>query len=192
MKNTPSALKWLAEKRARIAGALLSAKQVQTRLTLDKDRILEELALTERLLVAAQARCSRIQSEVAALDQVVQLYDSAIQPDKIEPIKAWQGNYGRRGAFRQFVMETFKNQSQDYITSKELEVLAIAHFSLVFEHDTLRQRWFRGSFKNTLKVLTSQGYLERLHPLAKCGNEHGAWRWKQEGPKTLAQLRDAA
>src|SRR5450830_1876544 len=132
MKKTPSALKWLAEKRARISGELLSAEQVLARLTADKDLVLEELAMAQRLLDAAQCRCSRLKTEVVAMDQVVQLYDAGIQPDQIQPINAWQGNYGKRGALRKFLIETFKSESPAYLTSKELEILAITHFSLIF------------------------------------------------------------
>lgn len=126
------------------------------------------------------------------MDQVVRLYDAGIQPDKIEPIKAWKGNYGKRGALRQFLMETFRSRAPEYITSKELGILVVQQFSLTFSHESLYGDWFRGSLKGTIQVLTNQGYLERRHAAEDRSQQFGAWRWKQEQTKTLAELRAQA
>ena len=130
MKNTPSALKWLAEKRARLAGELQSAEQMSDSLQADVAAIQQELATAERLLAACRLKRDRLQTEVASLDQVVQLYDKDIQPALIAPINAWQGTYGKRGALRQFLVETLKSLSPVFVSTKELEILTISHFSL--------------------------------------------------------------
>ena len=190
MKNTPSALKWLAEKRARIAGELQSAEQVSARLQEDVDALRQELETARRLLGASRLKRERLQKEVAALDQVVLIYDEGIRPELIAPINAWQGTYGKRGALRQFLVETLKSLSPAFVSTKELEILTISHFSLVFEHPSLRMDWYRGSLRGTIKVLANKGYIERIHAKEDRTAEVGAWRWKQEGAKTLAGLRE--
>lgn len=49
MKKTPSALKWLAEKRARLAGALKSAEQVSQCLGEDLEELRQRMATLEVL-----------------------------------------------------------------------------------------------------------------------------------------------
>ena len=142
MKKTPSALKWLAEKRARIAGELRSAEQVCQRILEDVDELRQGVATLECLLASAELRQQRISKELAALDQVVVLYDEGIKPELIEPINAWQGNYGKRGALREFLLETIKGRAPDYVSTKELEVLTISKFSLVFELRALQAVWY--------------------------------------------------
>lgn len=192
MKKTPTALKWLAEKRARVAGELQCAEQVSHHLEADAGELRSELKTLERLIAAAQQRQDRLRIEVAALDQVVVLYDENITPSLIAPINAWQGNYGKRGALKDFLADTLRARAPEYVSTKELEVLTIAHFSLVFEHRALQARWCHDSFRSTLKVLATQGTLERGPDQNSRTNQLGKWRWKQEVAPTLAELRDGA
>lgn len=190
MKKTPSALKWLAEKRARMAGELQCAKQVSKHLEADADELRKELETLELLIAAANQKQDRLRSEVAALDQVVVLYDEGITPSLIAPINAWQGNYGKRGALKNFLTEALRARTPEYLTTKELEILTITHFSLVFEHRALQARWCHDSFRNALKVLATQGAIERGPDQNSSTNQLGKWRWKQEVAPTLAELRD--
>lgn len=189
MKKVPSALKWLAEQRARMAGDLRSASQGCQSLQNDVHKVQQELAAIEKLLLTAQARRDRLTDKLAALDVVVTLYDADIDPAAIAPINAWQGTYGRRGALREFLMETLEACSPGCLTSKELEKLTIAEFALVFEHLDAQLHWYMGSFKNTLKVLASQGVIERGPEYFAGARTPSTWRWKQDKPKTLAELR---
>ncbi len=191
MKKTPSALKWLAEKRARVAGDLKSAEQVCQQISEDIEGAQQELAALETLQASAGLRQQRISKELAALDQVVVLYDQGIKPELIEPINAWQGNYGKRGALREFLLETLERSAPDYVSTKELEILTISKFSLVFELRALQAVWYRDSFRDTLKVLARQKLIERGPDQAKGSHLLGKWRWKQAGAGTLVGLRDA-
>ena len=84
MKKTPSALKWLAEKRARVAND-----------TMQTGRMVQEL--TERH--------QRLQTQLAALDETIKVYDRTIDPTSIAPVAAWQGRYGKRGVMRGALVE---------------------------------------------------------------------------------------
>ncbi len=91
MKKTPTALKWLAEKRARIAGELQSADQVSQYLREDIEELHQQTAVIAEFLAAAEQKQERLRGELAALDQVVVLYDAGLRPDSIAPINGWQG-----------------------------------------------------------------------------------------------------
>lgn len=189
MKNTPSALKWLAEKRARVAGELQSCEQTIVYIEDELPELRKRLAFSETALNAAMSRKERLASELASMDQVVRMYDEGIDPNAIEPINAWRGKYGKRGALRGFLSATLQNRAPEYVLTSELELLTIAHFSLVFESPALRKHWYDGSFRGTIKVLASQGIIERSHRADISTYEVGSWRWKQDRPKTLAELR---
>lgn len=86
MKKTPSALKWLAEKRARVAFVL---------------------EFNQRLIKSFEEKGDKPKTDLAALDPSITLYDSKIDPTKIDPVNSWAagrlggwaGNYrGERGA----------------------------------------------------------------------------------------------
>ncbi len=188
MKKTPSALKWLAEKRARIAGELQSAIQVSELLGADVAEAREALQVAERLLAAARQKEARAIEELSSLDQVVGMYDQGIDPTQIEPINAWEGTYGKRGALKQFLIGTLQAAAPNYLSTKELEYATISHFSLVFEHPNIRMHWYKGSFRGTIKLLASRDLVERKHSKGANRYEVGSWRWKQEVAPTLAEL----
>ena len=180
MKKTPSALKWLAEKRARMAGELQCAEQVSLQLSEDLADLGQRIAALKPLLSAANSRVARLRHEVAALDQVVVLYDSGINPTDIAPINAWAGNYGKRGALTIFLKKIIQERAPAYVRTNELEIATITHFSLVFEHKTIRKHWYDGSFRSRLKSLAERGFIERGPDNCPGSHAMGSWRWKQE------------
>lgn len=189
MKKTPSALKWLAEKRARVAGELQSCEQTIAHLEEDIPELRKRLAFAESAFASTASRKTRLATELAAMDQVVRIYDEGLNPASIEPINAWQGNYGKRGALREFLIETLRTRVPEYVSTSELELLTVTQFALVFEHPALRKHWYDGSFRGTIKVLANQGLIERSHSAGTYTREIGSWRWKQEVAPTLAELR---
>jgi hypothetical protein len=82
--------------------------------------------------------------------------------------------------------------SPEYVPTSELALLAIAEFSLAFEHWKLRKHWYVQSLRNALQGLEKQGRIEKA-PLAPYETMEGhalqGWRIKQEQPRTLAALR---
>lgn len=189
MKKIPSALKWLAEKRARVAGELQSCEQTIAHLEDDALELRKRLTFAEHSPATASSRRKRLSTELKSMDQVVRMYDEGINPASIEPINAWQGNYGKRGALREFLIKTLQHRGPEYVSTSELELLPIVNFSLVFEHRALRRNWYEGSFRGTLKVLSNKGYIERGASDDRGPQDPTTWRWKQDKPKTLAELR---
>ncbi len=189
MKKTPSALKWLAEKRARLAGELQSCEQTVSLLEQDIPELRKRLLFAETALAAAGTRKARLGAELDSMDQVVQMYDQNINPKAIEPINGWRGTYGKRGALRSFLIETIRSRALEYVSTSELELLTIIQFSLAFEHPALRKQWYDGSFRGAIKLLANQGLIERSHNADTYTREIGSWRWKQVQPNTLAKLK---
>ena len=125
MKKTPSALKWLAEKRARVAND-----------TMQTGRMVQEL--TERH--------QRLQTQLAALDETIKVYDRTIDPTSIAPVAAWQGRYGKRGVMRGALVEILEQHSPDWVSSELIERALIAKFAIAFVSPAHRKRWHKQSF----------------------------------------------
>lgn len=166
MKNTPPALKWLAEKRARTAG---------------------DLAHMEGLLTQLDERVARLRGELTTLDGTLAIYDSAIDASAIEPIKAWKGRYGQRGEFQAALAKVLEERAPEALSSETIALTMMVRFDLRFELASERYRWQQNSLGRELKRLVAKGLVERLHPLAT--KEVGYWRWKQEEVVTLEGLR---
>lgn len=171
MKPTPSALKWLAEKRARVANEL---EQVQS--------IAQEL----------NQKAEMLGQDLAALDRSLRVYDPRIDPSAIEPVNGWQGNYGKRGALRNFILDTLKSQYPEWMGTDVIGALVIAHFGLTFEVPAVRAHWHAGTFRGTLKKLAFDGYLEKHRPPEYHHGNATLWRFKTEGSTTLAALQQSA
>ena len=77
MRKTPAYLKGLAETRGRLAG--------------DVQRYQQVLAEVTASLVKAQ-------TELNACDTLISKFDERLDPGLVQPIHAWQGRYGKRGA----------------------------------------------------------------------------------------------
>lgn len=166
LKPTPSALKWMAERRARLA---------------------HDVALQQKVIAKLTRDLEKNQRDLAALDHTIQLYDPAIQPQDIEPVNGWQGNYGKRGALKAYIVDIIKSESPNWVSTDVIRAQVIAHFGLWFEHSTVEASWKKGSFRGTLKKLCSDGLIEREHEAAYACHISGRWRWKTEST-TLAEL----
>ena len=141
VKKVPSALKWLAEKRARVAGHLQANKGTYELLCGHVDALDRELQAAVALKAKTGENVQKLTEALAALDRTVVIYDESIQPEGIGIINGWQGRYGKRGALREYLLEVLALRSPDHVTSPELAFLAINEFGLVFSHPDDRKRW---------------------------------------------------
>lgn len=169
MRPTPSALKWLAEKRARTAGDLLKHEQ---------------------LLVDVQRQVEELRRDLAALDHSIALCDQVLATAGIDAINGWAGTYGRRGALQAFVVETLEACAPESMSTDELAARTEAHFGLVFATRQLRARWLQNSLRAALHTLVRRGTLEAVHSPEE--RSMGRWRMKLERQPSLADLRKAS
>ncbi len=166
MSKTPSALKWLAEKRARLA---------------------HDHQLTGRLASELAERHQWLQDRIAALDDTIRLYDEDIDPTAIAPIAA-QGRYGQRGVIRKTMLKHLSDASPEWMSTTVLEARLVIDFSLVFPSAADRTRWRRNTLCAALRKLCKAGVLQRLHDPEDCGGEVGYWRIAQAATPSLADL----
>ena len=167
MRKTPSYLKGLAETRAR-ASADVSRYQ----------RLYEEIG---QALEKAKA-------ELVACDTLIRKFDERLNPELIEPIKAWKGRYGKRGARKEAILEMLQAKAPDFVTTTEIVWELQARFRLDFIDWREKDNWARNSVGNLLRELVKQGLVQRLHdPTANTG-ESGRWRWVNAGCESLGDL----
>lgn len=122
MTKIPSALKWLAEKRARLAHDVLHASRMAQELTERHQKLLVQLA---------------------ALDVTIQVYDHTIDPTAIPPVDG-QGRYGKRGALRQSLIDIIVHFGPDWVASSTIELALVSKYGIKFESPAHRKRWREG------------------------------------------------
>ena len=156
MRKTPSYLKGLAETRGRLAG--------------DVQRYQQVLAEVTASLVKAQA-------EMAACDTLIRKFDDRLDPGLVQPIHAWQGRYGKRGALREAIIELLLEQAQATVSTTEIGWQMQLKFGITFCHPKEREQWINNSIGNCLKKLAGkEGLAEACHDRSNTG-EVGRWRW---------------
>lgn len=166
MNKTPSALKWLAEKRARLAF---------------------DTAQTGRLAAELRERHERLQVQLAALDTTLKVFDERIEPTAIAPM-ATQGQHGRRGVVRQALLRYLTSSAPEWTSTEYLEVRFLADFGIEFESAAHRTRWRRNTLCSALRQLCKAGLTERLHDPRDPTGGLGHWRLTQARTPSLADL----
>lgn len=167
MRKTPSALKWLVEKRARLAN---------------------DVAQTGALAAELTHRHATLQAQLAALDATIRLYDGTLDPTSIAPIAAWQGRFGKRGALREALIEILRGYSPHWVASATIGAAFIAKYGITFVSPAHRKRWHKQSFGSALLRLANEGVAERLHDPEAPTGKHGHWRLMQSATPRLADL----
>lgn len=170
MRKTPSALKWLVDKRARLAA--------------DAER-LAKLA-DEVTTRAAQARES-----LTAIDGAIRVFDARYDPAAIKPVGATKGKYGKHGALRKTVEGALRAAAPAAMGTDELALVLMLELGLDFELPTDRSRWVKNSLSPTLRAMVEDGLVEREHDPTAFTSEVGRWRWAGEGKlPTMKALRE--
>ncbi|MEO7115598.1 MAG: hypothetical protein ABIZ18_07040 [Caldimonas sp.] len=167
MKNTPSALKWLAEKRGRLS---------------------HDLVQTERIAIEVNKRLAKMRLDLVGLDRTIQVFDPAIDPTAIAPVHAHR-HPGTRGSLRGTMIELLQANSPEWTSTDVIEIYVTATLGLTFELAAERKRWYDNVFRKQLKRLVLQELAEREQDPTGFTSEVGRWRWKTQEEATLAELR---
>lgn len=156
MRKTPSYLKGLAETRARAAG---------------------EVARYAAIIEEVQEKLASSRAELEACDKLIRRFDERLDPTEIEPVRAWQGRFGKRGALREALVRYVKEAHPNSISTTELAIRAQVEFRLDFGTPNQRRTWVHDSVGGALKVLAARDVIERLHDPRVNSGMTGYWRW---------------
>lgn len=168
MRKTPSYLKGLAETRARVAG---------------------DLARYQELYNEIGQKLAEAKAELEACDRLIRKFDERLNPNLIEPIRAWKGRYGKRGELREQIKRLLQQRAPTEVTTTELAWELQLHFRLDFESAQEKRKWTANSLASTLKALVAEGCVERLHEFENGPTgEAGRWRWKLDDDLSLDRL----
>ncbi|GEM_PF-1890797 len=153
MRKTPSYLKGLAETRARVSAEVQRYQKLH-------DEIGEALATA--------------QAEMEACDRLIRKYDERLNPELIQPIKAWKGRYGARGNLRDAMLTILKKRMPSAVSTAELGIELQIELQLEFVNSKERSKWLQNSVTRRLRMLALDGLVERLHDPNI--NTFGYWR----------------
>lgn len=167
MTKTPAPLKWLAEKRGRLANDVLQT-----------GRMAQELV----------ERHQKLQAQLAAVDETMRLYDASLDPHKVAPVAHWKGRHGKRGQLRQALLDLLGQHSPDWVAADNVERFLISRFGLSFASATQRAAWRANSLGAGLRRLAEERLVERLDAPEVRTGKPGFWRLKQDGTQSLADL----
>lgn len=172
MRKTPSYLKGLAETRARVSA---------------------EVARLERLQADIAAELDKARLELTSCDTLIKRFDERLNPNLIQPVRAWKGRYGQRGALREAIADYLQKAAPNEVSTDELGFYLQAHFHLDFQTAHEVREWQHNSVCRAIKVLMDRGLVERLHSTdINGGAGHvGRWRWVGKA-ETIAALATRA
>lgn len=169
MKKVPSYLKGLAETRARADAEALRLQKLVAE-------------VTERMTEAQKTRDS--------CDRLIRKFDERLNPNLIEPIQAWKGRYGPRGALRESIQRQLREAYPGELTTSEISWALQLEFKLDFELALEKKMWQKNTLLNGLKALVNKGQIVRLHDWSNGPTgEVGHWRWIPDDDLSLDHLR---
>lgn len=173
-------LKGLAETRARAAGDYEKASQAIAERTRVLQHLTQQFEISSRVAVealsAAEKQAATAMTIREACDQLIFRLNNELAPEDIEPISAWQGRYGRRGALSQAIQQIIEVAYPAEVSTGEITAKIQEKFGLSFGTGRERRLWKRVSILGRLKILADKGLIERLHDTTLGATEPGRWR----------------
>lgn len=154
--RTPSSLKWLIVKRARIAGTLLKFE-------VERAGLIDRLGYLEK-------RVATLTQQLAALDQTFELHDISLEPTTIRPVQPqmrkrllpW-GHLGR-------VILGELRKADGWLSTSEIFAKVVACATEV-EHSSYEE--VRHAVRRRLGTLAKTGWLERKTYVAENSKHDG-------------------
>lgn len=129
------------------------------------------------LIAELTAKIAKVEAERNSCDQLITNLNSQIKPAYIEPVYAWQGRYGKRGALKQALLNLVTTAYPNSISTTQLSSCLEALFSLTFATQDERTQWVNNSIGKQLRGLVYDNIIERIHNPARCAGHPGTWRW---------------
>lgn len=161
--RTPSSLKWLIVKRARLSGRLLQ-------LEAERDQLQNQLN-------GLNVRTEKIRDQLTALDQIFDLHEVEVNPESITPIKPHRrSRLLPHGQLSRAVLRELRMHGR-WGTTTEILALVVPHLGHV---DTVEYEHIRYAIRQRLSALARKGILERDLGISAGGHHDGRTeaRWR--------------
>ena len=142
--RTPSSLKWLIDKRARLDGRLRKVAQEIAALTARKEQLEE--------------RADRLRMELDAVDRTMALHAIRIEPQGIVPIRHERRRTFPHGGMSRFILATLREQN-GWLTTKAIATLA--RQKLESTQGAIDANYLRIMIRGRLRILATFGKVER-------------------------------
>lgn len=168
--RTPSSLKWLIDKRARLLGEINKLEKVQAKNVEDaKKRVLE----AENSLAQARQELAYVESSVPliievlrndlhAVDNTLGLHEIQISPDIIPPIRTQDAErHSDHGAMTRAIFERLRLAGGQSVSTFELTDYVAIAIDLKLTDKNYQE--FRQKISWRLKNLCAKGKVRRLH-----------------------------
>jgi hypothetical protein len=147
----------------------------------------------QKMEIELARKLEEARTDLKSCDWLICKFDSRLDPSEIEPIVAWKGRYGKRGALKEAASRILKDNAPVALSIPELSKVIILEFQLTVATDKAMKAWAHNSIGGALKTLLSEGLVERIDaPRAEWGGSDGRWRWKGGAEASLNELRSSA
>lgn len=169
MAKLPTVTRQLAERRARLAA---------------------EVPRLEKLVADATEQLAKARAELAAVDLILPTFDARVVPELIAPVKAQGVRYGKRGTFKEALLQVLQAAAPEAISTVELSMRLRHHFDLDFATAEELRSWVENILRKQLRRLVTQGVVERLKLSGAEHNDETYWRVaRMEAEGSLDALR---
>lgn len=181
--RTPSALKWMLNERAAVAGRIAQESEQLQSLNARMATLRRRLEKLERRAAATESRLKGATAARDGLDRAIALMYQEARPDAAGVVNAWGEKYGKRGELKAFLVQMFKTAAPAPVSSSQIFQATLERFGHSVANFQDRGA-LRRSLKNAVQRIHRAGLIEPLHP--RQTKSPGLWRWKQA--TTLSDL----
>lgn len=181
MRNikTPSSLKWLITKKARISGEINSIEklipiwELYTRPHLEvAERKIALLREDHKKSLLLEKKLPKLKIQLEAIEIALSLHDIQINTELIGPQKtSKQKTFGPYGCVTRYIYECLRSKKGP-ATSKEITLYVLVKSNIDVNSVDIVE--MRKAVTKRLRTLVHQGKIERMHQLV--GAEEGIWK----------------
>ena len=133
-----------------------------------------------------QKRRSDAEAERASCDVLIKRFDSTLDPNEIQPIRA-AGM--KRGALMGEIREYLKNAAPNSVSTKEVAIAIQVILDLPEMANSERVEWQTNSVRPSLRRLEAHGMIARISPTEDSDTPFAYWRWVTDKRKSTAPAK---
>lgn len=169
MAKTPSALKWMIDRRARLLGEI---KKIEKRYGAREIELQKEIDDLHAQMKIRQKKLARIQSvhsgqielrqrDLASIDNAMGQHQILVDTDLICPIRTQENAWLLPpGAMTRYILRALKEASGEVLTTNEVALFVAEEGRLEIHPDDFRS--FKIAIRRRMRALHSAGLLRRI------------------------------